>query len=144
MSTKQKRPRGLRNNNPLNLRIGNNWLGEVVNPTDHEFEQFQTLFYGCRATFIVFRNYIRRHKCDTLRKFISRWAPNSENNTRAYIMHVSRTMDIAPDAKVLRFEDKEQMIRLFNAMCEVECGEIPCSPNEVKDISLAYDASLTR
>ena len=35
-----KIPRGFRNHNPLNIRIGNTWLGEVADPTDSDFEQF--------------------------------------------------------------------------------------------------------
>mgnify|MGYP007032335315 CR=1 FL=1 len=36
-------PRGIRNNNPLNIRIGNVWLGEVQSPDDPEFEQFVSM-----------------------------------------------------------------------------------------------------
>ena len=32
-----KTPRGIRNNNPLNIRVGNNWEGVVSQPTDHTF-----------------------------------------------------------------------------------------------------------
>ena len=55
---KQRIPRGIRNNNPLNLRVGNNWKGEVSQPTDHTFEQFTEMKWGVRAAFIVLRNYI--------------------------------------------------------------------------------------
>ena len=42
-------PRGIRNNNPLNIRIGNQWLGERANPNDPAFEQFVAMEYGIRA-----------------------------------------------------------------------------------------------
>ena len=72
MTTGKKRiPRGIRNNNPLNLRVGNNWKGEVSQPTDHTFEQFTEMKWGVRAAFIVLRNYIKRHKCNTVRFFIN-------------------------------------------------------------------------
>ena len=70
-------PRGIRNNNPLNIRIGNVWLGEVPNPTDHEFEQLVSMFYGLRAGFILLRRYIRRYHLTTVPDIISRWAPGS-------------------------------------------------------------------
>lgn len=41
-------PRGIRNNNPLNIKIGNDWKGEVPN-TDGTFEQFESMEYGLRA-----------------------------------------------------------------------------------------------
>lgn len=55
-------PRGIRNNNPLNIKIGNNWLGEVTDPTDPIFEQFVSMKYGLRAAFIILRRYIRVYK----------------------------------------------------------------------------------
>ena len=119
---KQRIPRGIRNNNPLNLRVGNNWKGEVSQPTDHTFEQFTEMKWGVRAAFIVLRNYIVRHKCNTIRKIIPRWAPANENNTRAYIATVSQRANIQPDEPI-SFDNTCQMIALLLAMCYVENGQ---------------------
>lgn len=121
MGTAKQLPRGLRNKNPLNIRIGNVWLGEVREPTDKEFEQFMTMGYGCRAAFILFRRYIRRYGLNTIGQLVSRWAPSNENNTRAYINAVCSYMKCSEDT-ILMYEDMPQMIRLFNAMCKVENG----------------------
>ena len=51
-------PRGIRNNNPLNIRKGNNWKGERPNQTDKEFEEFESMQMGLRAAFILLRNYM--------------------------------------------------------------------------------------
>ena len=118
---KQRIPRGIRNNNPLNLRVGNNWKGEVANPSDHAFEQFTEMKWGVRAAFVVLRNYIVRHKCNTIRKIISRWAPANENNTLAYIATVSQRANIQPDEPI-SFDNTCQMIALLLAMCFVENG----------------------
>ena len=118
---KQRIPRGIRNNNPLNIRVGNNWKGEVANPSDHTFEQFTEMKWGVRAAFIVLRNYIVRHKCNTIRKIISRWAPANENNTLAYIATVSQRANIQPDEPI-SFDNTCQMIALLLAMCFVENG----------------------
>ena len=118
---KQRIPRGIRNNNPLNLRVGNNWKGEVSQPTDHTFEQFTEMKWGVRAAFVVLRNYIQRHKCNTIRKIISRWAPANENNTLAYIATVSQRANIQPDEPI-SFDNTCQMIALLLAMCFVENG----------------------
>lgn len=115
-------PRGIRNCNPLNIRIGNVWLGEVPNPTDNEFEQFVSMFYGLRAGFILLRRYIRRYHLTTVPDIISRWAPGSENNTVKYIDTVCQLSSIAPDAQ-LDYGDEETLVNLVDAMIFVECGQ---------------------
>lgn len=92
-------PRGLRNNNPLNIRrTTTKWLGLAPTQTDPEFCQFQTLDYGWRAAFrLLTHSYFEKYGLDTIRKIISRWAPPSENNTAAYITSVSRITGIPPD-----------------------------------------------
>lgn len=116
-------PRGLRNNNPLNIRIGNTWLGEVAEPTETEFEQFVSMKYGLRAGFIILRRYIRRYKRDTVRKIIESWAPSSENNTLEYIAVVCDRMHITSDTQV-DYGDRDTMCALVQAMAYVEVGEV--------------------
>lgn len=117
-----KTPRGIRNNNPLNIRIGNTWLGEVPNPTDSDFEQFVHLKYGLRAGFCILRRYIRRYKRNTVRKIVTAWAPSTENNTERYIQLVCKFGCLDPD-KEIRFEDSLTMCSLVQAMARVEVGE---------------------
>ena len=103
---KPKLPRGIKNNNPLNIRIGNNWLGEKMPNTDGAFEQFESMPYGIRAALKIIFNYMNKYKKDTIRKIISRWAPRSENKTNEYIDYVSKRMNIGPDDQ-LYFEFSE-------------------------------------
>lgn len=114
-------PRGIRNNNPLNIRIGNVWLGEVREPTDPDFEQFISMFYGVRAGFVLMRRYIKHYKRTTLPAIISAWAPSTENNTQRYIDNVSQLSGIPIDTQ-LDFNDEEKMIALVDAMIVQECG----------------------
>lgn len=116
-------PRGIRNNNPLNIRIGNVWLGEVTNPTDPEFEQFCTIEYGLRAACVLLRRYINHYKRKTITQIVAAWAPASENMTENYIKLVSEFSGIASD-QVLSFEDEDSICRIVQAMCRVECGQI--------------------
>ena len=46
-------PRGLRNNNPLNIRRNNktNWIGQCNKQEDRSFVQFRSMPYGYRAAF---------------------------------------------------------------------------------------------
>lgn len=89
--------RGARNNNPLNIRIGNKWKGLKTPNTDGAFDQFISVTWGYRAAFVILRNYIRKHGCNTPAKIIARWAPSKENNTDAYIKTVCRMTGFKPD-----------------------------------------------
>lgn len=124
-------PRGIRNNNPLNIRIGNAWLGEVPIPTDKEFEQFTSLRWGLRAGFLLLKRYINRYHLNSIRLIVSRWAPSSENNTEAYIKRVSTLTGFDAD-EVIAFDSKMQMCALVEAMCLVECG-CPVDCNEIRE-----------
>ena len=119
---KNNLPRGLRNNNPGNIRInGDLFQGEVRPSKDKSFKQFETMAYGYRAMFVILRNYIRNYKLDTIRKMISRWAPTNENHTENYIRVVAERSGIPADETVYP-ENREIMIRIVAAMSYVENG----------------------
>lgn len=129
-------PRGIRNNNPLNLRISNNpWLGKVEHNTDGAFEQFITIQHGIRAAMKNIRTICRRYPGCTMSHLISIWAPPSDrNNTREYVRQVKIRSAIMPDEKILPL-DRGQMCRLTRAMAEVECGR----SIEMKTFEEAFD-----
>ena len=97
--SESKLPRGLRNNNPLNIRrSGDKWQGLRVLQEDREFFQFSEMKWGWRAAFVILcRTYYGKYKLRTIRDIVSRWAPAKENNTPAYIRHVSDYTGIGPD-----------------------------------------------
>ena len=113
--------RGIRNNNPLNIRKGDTWLGMVDNPTDPEFVQFVEMVYGVRAAFIILHRYFTIYRLNTVEKIISRWAPSSENNTNSYIRAVCQRTGFVLHEK-LSFDCGADMIDLVDAMIGVECG----------------------
>lgn len=115
-------PRGIRNNNPLNIRIGNVWLGEVAEPTESDFEQFISMVYGVRAGFVLIRRYIRHYHRTTIPQVIAAWAPSNENNTQRYIDTVCSMSKISAE-DTLDYFNEEQMVRLVDAMIFVECGQ---------------------
>ena len=115
-------PRGLRNNNPLNLiRSGNRWKGKVASPSDNRFEQFTDIRYGIRAAFINMRTIIKRNNPCTLSRLIEVWAPSFENDTQAYIKRVTEISGYKPET-VLDGHNATQMIYVAMAMAEVENG----------------------
>lgn len=77
--------------------------------------------YGVRAAFVLLRRYIRHYKRDNISSIISSWAPSNENNTVRYIDQVASELNMSSLEPIL-YEDKETMVRLFDAMCYVECG----------------------
>lgn len=122
-------PRGLRNNNPLNIRIGNVWLGERNDPDDPLFEQFVSLEYGLRAAFVLLRRYINHYRRTTPQAIISAWAPASENNVPKYVTAVCRRSGLAPDSEI-DYSDMATMVKLVEAMAYVECGQ-PIKPDVI-------------
>lgn len=136
MVSRRQQPRGIRNCNPLNIRIGNTWMGERPNPDDTEFEQFVNMECGLRAGFCILRRYIKRYRLNTIRLIVSRWAPSSENNTAKYIDAVSSQMNRDPDEPIL-FEDEDTMCSLVSAMCRVECGQSIDEAKIIKGYRLA-------
>jgi len=92
-------PRGIRNNNPGNLRMTSiPWKGKisVARNTDGAFEQFERYVYGIRAMMKDIINDMGEGK-NTIRKIINEYAPASENATEAYIDQVSRYTGFGPD-----------------------------------------------
>ncbi|EBG6403350.1 structural protein [Salmonella enterica] len=119
-------PRGIRNNNPGNIRWGDDWQGLVAKSrrTDKAFCQFTTPEYGIRAMIIILRNYQRRHGLNTVTGIINRWAPSSENNTQAYINSVAQATGVAPD-KPIDTTDSRFMVKLLQAIIRHENGVQP-------------------
>lgn len=115
--------RGIRNNNPLNIRIGNKWKGLKTPNTDGAFDQFISVYWGYRAAFVILRNYITKHKCDTVAKIIARWAPSNENNTAAYTKTVCIKTGFKAD-QIIKPEYHD-LSKLVYAMAWVESMATP-------------------
>lgn len=115
-------PRGLRNNNPGNIRTTkDNWQGLRDKQTDGTFFQFIAPMWGYRALIRTLQNYRRRHGCQTIADFIRRWAPENENNTSAYITRVCKEMQV-PSTYVPDVDDKDVMCAFAAAISLVENG----------------------
>lgn len=114
-------PRGLRNCNPLNIKIGNDWKGEREQNTDGVFEQFTELKFGYRAAFIILRRYINKYKRNTIRKIVLSWSPDGEMLTLSYMNNVARLSGYKLD-DVVDFNNKALMVEIVRAMAFVENG----------------------
>lgn len=119
---KRKLPRGLRNNNPLNIKsFKEKWQGQVGD--DGTFCIFQSLMWAFRAVFKLLMHYNRLHRY-TVRSIIERWAPATENDTNAYVESVCRNTGFEPTTiiDVANTEDEYEAKQLVLAMASVELG----------------------
>lgn len=125
--------RGLRNNNPGNLRkTADAWQGLATEQTDDEFFQFVNPTYGIRALGKVLDTYLTRYGLNTVRGVINRWAPPNENNTDAYISSVASSMGVGPDDHI----DENDLLALTKAIIKHENGINPY-PDSVVEGGLA-------
>ena len=118
-------PRGIRNNNPLNIRRSKDkWKGLSITQNDPSFCQFETLEWGWRAAFwLLTRTYYHKYRLFTIRAIISKWAPPCENKTEAYIRNVCRLTGIGPDEPIgIPSDQPARWIALGRAMAIQENG----------------------
>lgn len=118
-----KTPRGIRNNNPLNIRYNprNNWVGQTGN--DGQFCKFSAPKYGIRAAVRVLKKYAGTDGKTTVFEIINKWAPRADgNNTEKYIEAVCNAMAIKP-TDTIDVHQRDTVVRLLFYMARVECTE---------------------
>jgi hypothetical protein len=116
-----KQPRGLRNNNPLNIRHSTDIFQGEIKGTDKSFKTFSSMPYSYRAAFVTLATYLSRG-WNTIEKIISHWAPPSENNTENYIVAVERWSGV-PRNRELTVADGADYILIVAAMSFMENGQ---------------------
>ena len=114
--------RGLRNNNPLNIRrvAGTRWKGQSSFQGDKDFVQFERMEWGIRAAFVLLRTYAIKYKANCIQDIITRWAPPSENDTEKYIKNVCLWSGLGG----LQRLTEEDWPKLVLAMARQECGAL--------------------
>ena len=119
-------PRGIRNNNPGNIRWGADWQGlkKDGKSQDPSFCVFTSPEYGIRALAKLLRNYQRLYGLNTSRKIIGRYAPPNENQTQAYIQSVAQQLGIQPDTPV-DLNEEATLLVFIKAIIRFENGIQP-------------------
>ena len=93
-------PRGMRNNNPGNIRTlpkGRAWNGQVGD--DAGYGIYSEMPLGVRALGKQLLAYQKRGLV-TVRDIIGTWAPPSENVTSAYVTAVARALAVKPEERI--------------------------------------------
>lgn len=145
MAVEKKVPRGIRNNNPGNIKKQGNWkawqgLAEVQD--DPVFLKAATPVDGLRWLAKTLTTYQDKRlaadgsKIDTIDEVIQRWAPTVENKTEAYAAAVDRAH---PKGRfdTLDLHDYDDMKPLMKAIVRHENGVDPYSDAQ-------YDEALRR
>ena len=134
-------PRGIRNNNPGNIRWSNDqWKGLIPKDqaSDNSFCVFRSPEYGIRAMARILRKYttykgmpgVGKPNIDTVREIISRWAPAIENDTEAYIQSVASKLGTTANAPFDVY-DNAIMLKLLKAIIMHENGQQPYSDVQI-------------
>lgn len=114
--------RGLRNNNPGNIRRSRvRYKGEVRPSRDPDFKEFSTMAYGYRAVFVLLDTYRSRYGLATIRQMLNRYAPPTENFTEGYVRFVADYSGVMPD-EVVDTRSEKDMIPIVAAMSKIENG----------------------
>lgn len=120
MSTAQ--PRGIRNNNPGNIRKSKDkWQGLADNQPDSDFFTFKSPEWGIRAIARILIKYQDDYDLQTITAIISRWAPTNENNTDGYIATVCKESGIGRQVPI-SLHDYASIFPIVKAIIHVESG----------------------
>jgi len=129
--------RGLRNNNPGNIRkSGDAWRGLSAEQPDTDFFTFTAPEYGIRALAKILLTYESDYGLNTVRGIINRWAPPVENDTGSYVKSVASSMGVDPDRAI---NIGLYLVLLVPAIVKHENGFNPYSDATIQaGIDLAY------
>ena len=144
--------RGLRNNNPLNIRhSADRWQGARIMQTDKDFVQFKDIKWGFRAAWKILDTYCltfkKEGKAYNVKNIIGRWAPPTENDTDAYVRAVVKLSGLGGNENMPRpkhywnFEEVDKLVRLIRAMVCVENG-IKWEDVDITDVWHGYDLAF--
>lgn len=115
-------PRGIRNNNPGNVRKGkDNWRGADPLGEDEDFITFISPQFGIRAIAKILWNYNKKYHLTTVKEIINRWAPPNENDTDSYVTHVCERLGVS-EGTPIDLHEPEIMVELVKAIIKHENG----------------------
>ena len=149
MTDDTKLPRGIRNNNPGNLRSGYG-MGTPV-PKEDGFARFATMEDGLYSMAMLVSDFYNVTGLRTLPAFIGRYAPSTENDVTQYMNLVSQRLGLNPLSRATHDLQLNQGWRAFDfmrAIIQVECGRpspsLPSYPEWIRPSELLSAMIRTR
>lgn len=132
MNNDDKSPRGIRNNNPGNIRSSNiKWQGS--NGDDGEFIIFTSPVYGIRAIAKILATY-RSRGITSLSDIVATWAPPNENDTDQHTRNISAISGLPVNAEI----NSSNMLSFIEGLIYAENGTQPYSSGTInRGIELA-------
>lgn len=123
-------PRGIRNNNPGNIRAATEaWQGQAGADAGGMCI-FESAFYGIRALSRLLLTYQTHYGLSTVSAIIGRWAPPNENDTGAYVDAVCRDTSFTADAW-LHLSEADTLAAMVRAIIHHENGQQPYDDAEI-------------
>ena len=118
-------PRGIRNNNPGNIKYdGTQWQRLDNPPTDGTFCRFTNPIYGIRAIAVILGNYVSNDGIpSTVNSIIQRWSATDQD---AYVENVAQAIGVDPNATI-NLDD--YMDGIVAAIVTQENGQQPYDPS---------------
>lgn len=117
--------RGIRNNNPANIRHStSSWKGLCDTQTDAQFCQFDAMVFGIRALIITLRTYVTRRGLYSISEIICRFAPPMENVTKRYILYVLdefKKEGYQDDVKIVKSDFEKYCVDKVYILCRAIC-----------------------
>ena len=120
--------RGFRNNNPGNIQIGQKWDGLYEIQLDSRFCTFKNVEHGIRAIGKILDTYKNKYHITSVRDILTRWAPNSENNTEKYIQFATKYIN----NKCKKCSTIDRKAYIIEAIIKYENGYQPFSHKFIK------------
>lgn len=116
-------PRGIRNNNPLNIESGKFTQGQPgYTGSDGRFAQFSAPDQGQAAADKLLQVYAGKG-INTVAGIVNRWAPPSDNNpTPTYAATVAKQIGVDPNAPI-NIADPSVRQKIIGAMAQFENGK---------------------
>ena len=120
------KPRGIRNNNPFNMKYNPNiqWEGQIGKDSAN-FVQFGTAEHGIRAGVKNLINGYFNRGINTPVTILERYAPPTDNNPNnaQYAQLIARTVGVAVDGAIV--PNRSNLIKLSKAIIMFENGQQP-------------------
>ena len=148
--TTKQLPRGIRNNNPLNIRHSfgaKPWQGQRSH--DGKFCIFDSMEMGYRAAFILLNTYNQKYQRWTVIDIIYRWAPPKDHNkTKAYVERVCQLTGLHPTSTIVVDSwvaaQREEAIRFVWAMAKVENGDAYVTEADMETVRRGYELAFPK